>query len=78
MEHTKSIKTINAMKARQQLGTILEEVYYRGEHIIIERAGKAMAALVPVSLLEEWNKQTDSAKPRHDTQKGNKRQSRKK
>jgi len=61
------------MKARQQLGTILEEVYYRGEQYIIERAGKPMAALVPLSHLEALQKHAGQTKTRHDTRKGNKR-----
>jgi prevent-host-death family protein len=73
MEQSKSIKTINAMKARQQLGTILEEIYYRGEVYIIERAGKPMAALVPLSLLEELQK-SSPGKSGHAAEKGNKRQ----
>ncbi len=41
-------KTLTALKARQNLGQILEEVYYRDGQYIIERAGKPMAAVVPV------------------------------
>jgi prevent-host-death family protein len=52
------VKTINALKARQNLGQMLEEVYYKGDQFIIERAGKPMAAVVPLSLLEELQKQT--------------------
>lgn len=48
------IKKVNALKARQQLGQLLEEVYYRGDQYIIERAGKPMAAVVPVWQFEEW------------------------
>jgi prevent-host-death family protein len=48
------VKKVNALKARQQLGQMLEEVYYRGDHYIIERAGKPMAAVVPVWQFEEW------------------------
>ena len=68
-------KKINAMKARQAFGQILEEVFYRGEQFIIERAGKPMAALIPLSLLEEL---TSTAKMEHDTIKESKRRSRKK
>jgi prevent-host-death family protein len=50
------IKTVNALKARQQLGQLLEEVYYKGDQYIIERAGKPMAAVVPLWQLEEWQK----------------------
>jgi prevent-host-death family protein len=66
------------MEARRNFGTNLETVFYKGDMFVIERAGKPMAALVPISLLDEWQKQIGSAKPGHDTQKGNKRQSSKK
>jgi prevent-host-death family protein len=49
-------KTINAMKARQNFGQMLEEVYYKGDQFVIERAGKPMAALVPLTLLDELQK----------------------
>jgi prevent-host-death family protein len=42
------IKKLTAIKARQNLGEVLEEVYYNGDQFIIERAGKPMAALVPI------------------------------
>ena len=42
------IKTLTAIKARQNLGELLEEVYYKGDQFIIERAGKPMAAVVPL------------------------------
>ncbi len=48
------VKKINALKARQQLGELLEGVYYKGDQYIIERAGKPMAAVVPLWQLEEW------------------------
>lgn len=47
------IKTLTAIKARQNLGEVLEEVYYNGDQYIIERAGKPMAAVVPL-----WQLQT--------------------
>ena len=48
------LKTVSALKARKNLGELLEEVYYRGDQYIIERAGKPMAAVVPLSQLESW------------------------
>ena len=48
------VKKINALKARQQLGELLEGVCYKGDQYIIERAGKPMAAVVPIWQLEEW------------------------
>ncbi len=53
------VKKITAVKARKTLGQLLEEVYYRGDHYIIERAGKPMAAVVPVWYLEEWLKRRE-------------------
>ncbi len=53
------IKKVTALKARQQLGTMLEEVFYRGDQYIIERSGKPMAAVVPVAQLEEWHKRRE-------------------
>ena len=32
----------------------LEKVYYKGDQYVIERAGRPMAAVVPVWQLEEW------------------------
>ncbi len=52
-------KTVNALKARKNLGQLLEEVYYRGDQYIIERAGRPMAAVVPVWQLAEWQKRRD-------------------
>lgn len=52
-------KTVNALKARRNLGQLLEEVYYKGDQYIIERAGRPMAAVVPVWQLEEWRKRRE-------------------
>lgn len=49
-------KTVNALKARKNLGQLLEEVYYNGDQYVIERAGRPMAAVVPIWQLEEWQK----------------------
>jgi len=46
-------KTLTALKARQNLGEVLEEVYYKGDQYIIERAGKPMAAIVPLWQIQE-------------------------
>jgi prevent-host-death family protein len=47
------LKKVNALKARQNFGQIVEEVYYKGDQFIIERAGKPMAAVVPLWQLED-------------------------
>src|SRR5712692_8577281 len=46
------VKTLNALKARQNFGQLIEEVYYKGDQFIIERAGKPFAAVVPLWHLE--------------------------
>lgn len=48
------VRKINALKVRQNLGQLLEEVYYKGDQYVIERAGRPMAAVVPVWQLKEW------------------------
>lgn len=39
-------KTISAYKLRTNLGEILNEVYYRGLEVVIERKGKPLARIV--------------------------------
>ncbi len=48
-------KVVDATVARRQLGTLLDEVYYKGESIIIERKGKALAKIVPLNSPEKSN-----------------------
>lgn len=47
------VKKVNALNARKKLGQLLDEVYYKGDQFVIERAGRPMAAVVPVWQLEE-------------------------
>jgi prevent-host-death family protein len=49
-------KTINAVRLRSKLGQVLEEVYYRGDQYVIERAGKPMAVVIPVEQYEQWRR----------------------
>jgi prevent-host-death family protein len=41
-------KTVDVTMARRQFGTLLDEVFYRGDIITIERKGKPLAQLIPV------------------------------
>jgi len=52
-------KTTTAIKARRNLGQLLEEVFYRGDEFVIERAGKPMAVLIPIQEFERWQKQRE-------------------
>jgi prevent-host-death family protein len=70
-------KTINAGKARANFGQMLDEVYYKGDHFIIERAGKPMAAVVPLSQLEEWQKHFGPSTSEQVTLKDSKHRSKK-
>jgi prevent-host-death family protein len=45
-------RTLSAVEARKRLGEILEGVYYRGDEVIIERAGKPMAVVLPMNRYE--------------------------
>ena len=42
-------RTITAMELRRSLGTVLNEVSLQAHEIVIERAGKPMARIVPVA-----------------------------
>lgn len=44
--------TITAMKARQNLGEVLNRVSLKGDEFIIARGGKPVAAVIPVKKLE--------------------------
>ena len=42
-------RTIDVTSARRQFGTLLDEVFYKGDIITIERKGKPLARLVPAN-----------------------------
>jgi prevent-host-death family protein len=52
-------RRISAVEARKRLGEILESVYYRGDEVVIERAGKAMAVVIPAERYEAMEKSRD-------------------
>lgn len=45
-------RKVSAVEARRRLGEILESVYYRGDEVVIERAGRAMAVVIPAERYE--------------------------
>lgn len=45
--------TITAIKARQNMGEMLNRVLLKRDEFIIERGGKPMAAVIPVDRLEQ-------------------------
>ena len=50
------IREASAMKVRQNLGDLLNEVQYRNGKILITKAGKPVAAIVDVALFERIRK----------------------
>lgn len=45
-------RKLSAVEARKRLGEVLEGVFYRGDEVVIERAGKPMAVVIPAYLYE--------------------------
>ena len=57
-------KKISAMKARQNLGLLMNEVSIRGDDYIIERAGKPLVAIISMEkyqILQEDRKALQKA-----------------
>ena len=53
------LKKINALKARRNLGQLLEEVFYNKDQFIIQRAGKSMAVVISPTEYEIYRKQRE-------------------
>jgi len=47
-------KKLSALKVRQNLGRVLDEAYYQGQSVVVERAGKPMAVIVPINEFLTW------------------------
>ena len=52
-------RTVTALEARKRLGEILESVFYRHDEVVIERAGKPMAVVVPMWRYEAMERGRD-------------------
>jgi prevent-host-death family protein len=57
----KMLKTISAMKVRQSLGQVMNEVALRGDDYIVERAGKPLVAIIPMEKYERLQKDREAA-----------------
>jgi prevent-host-death family protein len=53
------IREATAMKVRQNLGELLNEVQYRKARIVITKAGKPVAAIVDIDLFERIRRLDD-------------------
>jgi len=49
-------RRLSAVEARKKLGEILDGVYYRGDEVVIERAGKPLAVVLPVGAYEQYER----------------------
>ncbi len=45
-------KTLDALDVRRRLGEVLNEVRYGQQSVIVRRAGKPMAAIMPIEVYE--------------------------
>ncbi|MGD8263392.1 MAG: type II toxin-antitoxin system prevent-host-death family antitoxin [Desulfobacterales bacterium] len=50
-------RTVDVTTARRQFGTLLDEVFYKGDVITIERKGKPLARLIPVNTENHYQAQ---------------------
>ena len=48
------VKNLSALKVRQNLGRVLDEAYYQGRSVIVKRARKPMAAIIPIDEFLAW------------------------
>lgn len=57
-------RTVNAQAARQRLGELLEGVFYRGDEVVIERAGKPMGVVIPFARYTAIEAEREAARER--------------
>ena len=55
------LKKINAVKARQNLGSIMNEVALKEDDYIIERAGKPLVAVIPIEKYRRFEREEQVA-----------------
>lgn len=48
------LKKINALKARQNLGQVMNEVSIKEDDYIIERAGKPLVVMIPIQKYRQF------------------------
>ena len=54
-------RRLSAVEARKRLGELLEGVFYRGDEVVIERAGKPMAVVISAALYEQMQRRKKEA-----------------
>lgn len=53
-------KVVGAFEARRSFGRILQDVAARGDKIVVERHGQPIAAVVPISVYEQWKRRREA------------------
>jgi len=53
------LKKISAMKVRQNLGQVMNEVALRGDDYVVERAGKPLVAIIPMEKYRKFQRDLD-------------------
>ena len=53
-------RVLGITKAREEFSSIVEQVQYQGDSIIISRHGKPAAAVVPMEVYEIWKRQREA------------------
>ncbi len=57
------LKKISAIQARQNLGSLMNEVSIKGDDFVIERSGKAMVVVISVEKFHKFNKLEEETTP---------------
>ncbi len=50
-------RELDITEARKQLGQIVDQVKYRGDHYVIIRHGQPAAAVVPIEVYRQWKQE---------------------
>ncbi len=53
------LRVVTAMKARKNLGELLEEVFYKQNSFVIKRGQKPMAVVLPLAEYEAYRRQRE-------------------
>lgn len=59
MQGVQMLKTVSAVKVRQNLGEVMNEVALRDDEYIVERAGKPLVAIIPVEKYLSMKRERD-------------------
>lgn len=51
------VKTLSAWEARRQFGKVLRDVIRDGESFVVESHGEPVAAVVPLHVLQSWERE---------------------